>query len=641
MNRSNHASLASLLAAIAAPCALAQTITVNTVNDIVDFPAPQTFAQLPGPDGQISFREAVIAANNTPGAQTIEFAIPPSQFWLVQGVALLRVESAPGGFVVTDDDTTIDFTSQTRNVGDTNPFGNEVGIYGLMGSFTLSQGAITIAADHCAVKGLDLVYNFGYGLRIAGNYNRVTGCHIFQPLAGCTYAAISIWPISGAPAVGNIIGGTGTGEGNTLANYFGPAIDIVGPASDNVVVGNTLTRSRPYGIAVRAGASGTRIGGPTAAERNLIAGNGGVTSEGPIGAEVDLEGDLGTRIEGDYIGTTGDGLARSPFSTAPVGIRMIDSVGGAIVDNVIGGIFQTWVLDGIQRRAGAGIYITTSLTGTSSSCSVQGNRIGVGADGATPVPNFNGIVVSPFSSLPMNALLGGTAPGQGNSIANNADKAILVSYGASGVRISGNSINANGGLAIDLGTTSGYDGVTANDPGDADTGGNALQNFPTVVSATAAAGGTAVSGSFSGAALGTFDLEFFASPACDASGFGQGRVFLGTTPVATDGSGGAPFALTLPVAAPAGWVVTATATDAASGNTSEFSACVTVGTGACYANCDHSTSTPLLNVADFTCFLQKFAQGNAYANCDGSTSQPVLNVADFTCFIQKFAQGCP
>jgi hypothetical protein len=61
---------------------------------------------------------------------------------------------------------------------------------------------------------------------------------------------------------------------------------------------------------------------------------------------------------------------------------------------------------------------------------------------------------------------------------------------------------------------------------------------------------------------------------------------------------------------------------------------------ACYANCDGNTTIPFLNVADFTCFLQKFAQGNAYANCDGSTSNPTLNVADFTCFLQKFAQGC-
>jgi hypothetical protein len=63
--------------------------------------------------------------------------------------------------------------------------------------------------------------------------------------------------------------------------------------------------------------------------------------------------------------------------------------------------------------------------------------------------------------------------------------------------------------------------------------------------------------------------------------------------------------------------------------------------GPCYGNCDGSTTVPILNVNDFTCFLQKFATGDPYANCDGSTTIPILNVTDFTCFLQKFAQGCP
>jgi hypothetical protein len=62
--------------------------------------------------------------------------------------------------------------------------------------------------------------------------------------------------------------------------------------------------------------------------------------------------------------------------------------------------------------------------------------------------------------------------------------------------------------------------------------------------------------------------------------------------------------------------------------------------GACYPNCDDSTITPILNVADFSCFLGKFASGDPYANCDGSTLEPVLNVADFACFLQAFAAGC-
>ena len=60
-----------------------------------------------------------------------------------------------------------------------------------------------------------------------------------------------------------------------------------------------------------------------------------------------------------------------------------------------------------------------------------------------------------------------------------------------------------------------------------------------------------------------------------------------------------------------------------------------------YPNCDGSTAPPVLNVNDFTCFLNKFAAGDEYANCDGSVSPPVLNVNDFACFLNAFAAGCP
>jgi hypothetical protein len=70
----------------------------------------------------------------------------------------------------------------------------------------------------------------------------------------------------------------------------------------------------------------------------------------------------------------------------------------------------------------------------------------------------------------------------------------------------------------------------------------------------------------------------------------------------------------------------------------------------CYANCDGSTTPPVLNVEDFVCFINEFAQGQLlptaqqithYANCDNSTTEPVLNVEDFICFINEFSQGCP
>jgi hypothetical protein len=81
-------------------------------------------------------------------------------------------------------------------------------------------------------------------------------------------------------------------------------------------------------------------------------------------------------------------------------------------------------------------------------------------------------------------------------------------------------------------------------------------------------------------------VEFFASPAADPSGHGQGQVYLGYTTVTTDAFGNASFAALLSFAGPAGWVVSVTATAVtgsntlsvlASGDTSEFSNDVTVG----------------------------------------------------------------
>jgi len=61
----------------------------------------------------------------------------------------------------------------------------------------------------------------------------------------------------------------------------------------------------------------------------------------------------------------------------------------------------------------------------------------------------------------------------------------------------------------------------------------------------------------------------------------------------------------------------------------------------CYANCDGSSSAPVLNVNDFICFQNLFAAGDPAANCDASTTPPVLNVNDFVCFSNAFAAGCP
>ena len=96
-----------------------------------------------------------------------------------------------------------------------------------------------------------------------------------------------------------------------------------------------------------------------------------------------------------------------------------------------------------------------------------------------------------------------------------------------------------------------------------------------LTSATTAGASTVIQGTLNSTASTTFRVEFFSSPACDASGNGEGRTFLGFQNVTTDGLGNATFNPTLAVATTVGEVITATATDA-SNNTSEFSPCAQV-----------------------------------------------------------------
>src|SRR5262249_46197582 len=148
--------------------------------------------------------------------------------------------------------------------------------------------------------------------------------------------------------------------------------------------------------------------------------------------------------------------------------------------------------------------------------------------------------------------------------------------------IRGNSIFSNTQLGIDLGDN----GVSANDAGDVDNGPNTFQNFPVLIKAIGGAS-TIIQGTLNSTASRTFTIDFFASPACDATGNGEGQTYLGSTNVTTDGSGNASFTTTLSVMSTG--VATATATDA-NGNSSEFSACVPICTFALSPTSQNFTS---------------------------------------------------
>lgn len=191
-------------------------------------------------------------------------------------------------------------------------------------------------------------------------------------------------------------------------------------------------------------------------------------------------------------------------------------------------------------------------------------------NGTSAIPNTGeGVQVGNVSGN----TIGGTAPAASNVIAFNTGDGVLVSLVAgTGNAVLGNSIHDNGELGIDLGN----DGVTPNDALDADSGPNALQNFPVITTVFSGGGSTTIQGTLNTTPNTNMTIEFFASPSCDPSGNGEGQTFLQSTTQTSDGSGNVVINFAFGSEVPVGQVVTATATDSAN-NTSEFSACAIVG----------------------------------------------------------------
>jgi CSLREA domain-containing protein len=324
--------------------------------------------------------------------------------------------------------------------------------------------------------------------------------------------------------------------------------------------GGTTARTNDWrGILVYDQATDTVIGGLTPADRNVISGNS-------TGIGIGGSGDMRTTVVGNYIGTDPSGTTAIANSEG-IGINTSDN-------NVIGGATTA------ARNVISGNGTAIALDNPSSGNRVVGNVIGTDASGKSALPNTQAGVglYDGYSGTASGNTVGGLAPGEGNVIAYNVGPGVVIeNYQSVPCRrdaILGNSIHDNAGLAIDLGG----DGVTPNDPGDADDGPNGLQNYPVITSAARTGSLLQLCGTLDSTPGGSFTVQLFADRACDASGYGQAERLLATLAVQTDGNGHGSFTTTLGPVAALGEAITATATDA-DGNTSELSACHSVAHG--------------------------------------------------------------
>jgi parallel beta-helix repeat protein len=573
-------------------------IIVTTTSDAADFNETQQVSDLPGSDGLVSLREAIIAANNTIGPQVIGFNIPISDpgfdgnVFVIQPFYQLPVLS--GGF------TTINGITQTNFTGDTNPNGSEIVLNGNVAAEDTKGLQISSSYNvvhHLVINGFP--GSDGNGLTIEGfdvHDNMVTGCYI-----GLNSQGTMSVPnedngirISGG-AFNNTVGGNSPELRNVISGNNISGVSILdNNTRDNIIIGNYIGLNRlgeesvANGSGINIGAGSLGISHNNTIEKNIVSGNlsGGIILHGNTS---------NNNIKHNYVGT--DPTGSKGIGNGWVGVYMEGSNNLCYANLISGNHTGVWteLRENIIRKcfigtnfigneaipnAGCGILargdhmlvednlisgnMDNGVVTHGSGTIIKGNKIGTDHSGKNPLPNGpsggTGVSIAEDSKdvLVFN-----------NTIAFNLSAGVAVTQTATNNTISANSIFSNKTLGIDLGVEYHGDGVTPNDPGDVDTGPNDFMNYPVLTSAMATPGKLLVFGTIDAPDPETIKIEFYANPVPDPgedpSGHGEGTEYLGFTYPNVKGK----FVIPLPPVE-VGTIITATATDK-DGNTSEFS----------------------------------------------------------------------
>jgi hypothetical protein len=439
------------------------------------------------------------------------------------------------------------------------------------------------------------------GNQVQGNYIGTDGSQVLNADFGVLVEDAS----------NNVLGGNAPGEGNVIgANTRG--IEIGGnfaPVSGNLVQGNYVglnaagTAVFPglgqWGVVFAGYFTNNTIGGTSPSARNVISGWLGDVCLDFNG----IGGNVGNVVQENYIGTDAAGVGLASSST-DTGVVAAD--GTMVLGNLISGV-STGVLlpqsgsvvrgNTIVFNPGPGV----SVSGTGNAIednSIYGNT-GLGIDNSgigQPDPNwpggpFTGTNAAYFPSLSLtqsgstltyNGILTGLSNTRYTVFFNNA---YFAGAGSAAVKFITTDASGNANISVSI-TAPGFSSgqgplppnVQAFPPHSL---GNYEQNYPILASASAGSS-TLISGTLNGQASTTFTVDFYANPTADPSGFGQGQYYLGSRQVTTDVTGNVTFATDFSAAdlaatqlpngvLPAGWYVSATATDPGD-NTSEFSA---------------------------------------------------------------------
>lgn len=565
--------------------------------------------------GAGSLRQAIVDANMSPGADRIHFNIPGNQQHVIQP----QTEFPP-----VSEELNVDGYTQPGATPNTaaDAFNGSLRI--VLNGFDLGAGGVGLRLEsgHAWVGGLMIIRCLGSGVEATGGTNVIVG-NIIGHWPGFTNNWRNGNGILLEGSSGNQIGGTNFADRNVISensvglrlvngssrnvvagNFIGPAVsglarrgnfnegikfedssqNLIGglaPGSRNIISGNTRSGiglinacdlnviqgnyigvdmtgqgalgNGEFGVVISTAFSGSNarnlIGGTETGARNIISANEA------MGISI---GSNNNMVQGNFVGVAADGI--SPLGNEGTGVQIISASG-----NLVGG-----AMPGAGNVISGNHFVGVYLNGNSGlNNRVQGNQIGVGADGTTPAGNAErGIDIRLGESV-----IGGTGVGEGNHIAFNQSAGVWVQTFGQRAAIRGNSIHDNVGLGISL---SNLTTAIANDPGDADTGANGHQNYPLLSNVQFGTSSGTVGVTLNGQSEAEFTIDVYANTACHQSGNGQGLQWVGSGTLSTDANGeGAASITILPGSALVGPILTATATDSL-GNTSEFSPCLSV-----------------------------------------------------------------
>jgi len=510
--------------------------------------------------GAGSLRQAILDANANPGPDGIRFNIPAA------GVQTINPLTPPP--IITD---TVHINGYTQPGAATataiSPatiliewrgalLPAEPGVYG----FTLGSGSSGSSIRGLSINRFKRVGTGGHAIFItggsgshwiAGNYLNVApdGSTIFfvspSPGDGCADGGVGnniighnpSGPNSANPAADrNIISGSGNGRLGLLITRI---------ANGNQIRGNYIGTDASGTLDRGNSADGIQLqSGGHIVENNLVSGNNrfGVLTFTNATSDVNI-------IRGNYIGTDVSGTLDLGNSNAGIQSQR----GGDVIANNL-----------VSANGGGGIDLALF-----SNVTVTGNKIGTDVSGTLDLGNkaVAGIAIRGGGSH--HNTVGGLAEGDGNTIAFNPVGIVIGPAAGPGNTILGNSIFSNDELGLDLGR----DGVTLNDALDADVGDNNLQNFPAIRGKRSLVNPALVQvwGALDSKPSQQYLIQVFSSALADPSGYGEGQQLVGNITVSTDVAGHAEFHLPAKLNAPVGAIISATATDLLTGDTSEFS----------------------------------------------------------------------